>query len=62
MEITPISVTELNTYVQGKIDSDAFLDSVYVRGEISNCKLHYTGHIYFTLKDENSLIKCIMLC
>ena len=60
MEITPISVTELNTYVQGKIDSDAFLDSVYVRGEISNCKLHYTGHIYFTLKDENSLIKCIM--
>ena len=60
MEITPISVTELNTYVQGRIDNDAFLDSVYVRGEISNCKLHYTGHIYFTLKDENSLIKCIM--
>ena len=60
MDITPISVTELNTYVQSKIDSDEFLDSVYVRGEISNCKLHYTGHIYFTLKDENSLIKCIM--
>ena len=60
MDITPISVTELNTYVQSKIDSDEFLDAVYVRGEISNCKLHYTGHIYFTLKDENSLIKCIM--
>ena len=60
MDITPISVTELNTYVQGKIDSDEFLDNVYVRGEISNCKIHYTGHIYFTLKDENSLIKCIM--
>jgi exodeoxyribonuclease VII large subunit len=60
MDITPISVTELNTYVQSKIDSDEFLDSVYVRGEISNRKLHYTGHIYFTLKDENSLIKCIM--
>ena len=35
MDITPISVTELNTYVQSKIDSDEFLDSVYVRGEIS---------------------------
>ena len=60
MDIAPISVTELNTYVQGKIDNDDFLENVYVRGEISNCKLHYTGHIYFTLKDENSLIKCIM--
>ena len=34
--------------------------SVYVKGEISNFKHHYTGHMYFTLKDENSLIKCIM--
>lgn len=60
MEIEPITVSELNNYVKKKIDDDEFLNNVYVRGEISNCKLHYTGHIYFTLKDEKSLIKCIM--
>lgn len=60
MEIEPITVSELNSYVKQKIDSDEFLNNVYVRGEISNCKLHYTGHIYFTLKDEKSLIKCVM--
>ena len=60
MEIEPITVSELNNYVKQKIDGDEFLNNVYVRGEISNCKLHYTGHIYFTLKDEKSLIKCVM--
>ena len=60
MEIEPITVSDLNRYVKQKIDNDEFLNNVYVRGEISNCKLHYTGHIYFTLKDENSLIKCVM--
>lgn len=60
MEITPITVAELNKYVKDKIAGDEFLQNVYVKGEISNFKNHYTGHMYFTLKDETSLIKCIM--
>ena len=60
MDITPITVEQLNNYIKKKMDGDEFLNSVYVIGEISNFKLHYTGHMYFTLKDEKSLIKCIM--
>ena len=60
MEINPITVEELNKYIKNKIDGDDFLNNVYVKGEISNFKLHYTGHMYFTLKDENCLIKCVM--
>ena len=60
MKIKPISVTELNKYVKDKVASDEFLNAVYVAGEISNFKHHYTGHMYFTLKDEKSLIKCVM--
>lgn len=60
MKPNPITVTELNRYIKEKVAGDEFLNSVLVKGEISNFKLHYTGHMYFTLKDENSLIKCIM--
>ncbi|MBR2787149.1 MAG: exodeoxyribonuclease VII large subunit [Clostridia bacterium] len=60
MEYNPISVTELNRYIKGKVDNDEFLNNVLVKGEISNFKHHYTGHLYFTLKDEGSLIKCVM--
>ena len=60
MDIEAISVEELNKYIKDKLDNDEYLNNVLVKGEISNCKLHYTGHIYFTLKDEKSLIKCIM--
>ena len=60
MQYHPITVTELNTYVKEKFQEDEFLNNVLVKGEISNFKHHYTGHMYFTLKDENSLIKCIM--
>ena len=56
----PISVSDLNSYIKDKIGNDEFLNNVYIKGEISNFKHHYTGHMYFTLKDENSLIKCIM--
>ena len=56
----PITVTYLNKYIKDRIAEDEYLQSVYVKGEISNFKHHYTGHMYFTLKDENSLIKCIM--
>ena len=60
MTYNPISVTELNKYIKQKIDGDEMLNNVLVKGEISNYKHHYTGHLYFTLKDDNSLIKCIM--
>ena len=60
MKPEPLSVTQLNKYIKDKIDSDEFLNNVYVKGEISNFKHHYTGHMYFTLKDGTSLIKCIM--
>ena len=56
----PISVSQLNNYIKEKVGNDEFLNNVYIKGEISNFKHHYTGHLYFTLKDENSLIKCIM--
>lgn len=55
-----ISVSELNNYIKDKIADDEFLNNVLIKGEISNFKNHYTGHMYFTLKDEDSLIKCIM--
>ena len=55
-----ISVTDLNEYIKNKISNDEFLNNVLVKGEISNFKHHYTGHMYFTIKDDNSLIKCIM--
>lgn len=60
MTYNPISVTELNKYIKGKFEEDEYFANVLVEGEISNYKHHYTGHLYFTLKDENSLIKCIM--
>ena len=60
MIYNPISVTELNKYIKGKFEEDEYFANVLVEGEISNYKHHYTGHLYFTLKDENSLIKCIM--
>lgn len=60
MEYNPITVTELNLYIKDKFNKDEYLNNVLIKGEISNFKHHYTGHMYFTLKDENSLIKCIM--
>lgn len=61
MKYQAISVSELNAYIKGRISEDEALQSVLVKGEISNFKNHYaTGHLYFTLKDEKSLIKCIM--
>lgn len=55
-----ISVSKLNSYIKNKIADDEYLNNVLIKGEISNFKNHYTGHMYFTLKDENSLIKCVM--
>ncbi|MCI9017078.1 MAG: exodeoxyribonuclease VII large subunit [Clostridia bacterium] len=60
MKYEPITVTYLNKYIKDKIAQDEYLNNVLVKGEISNFKNHYTGHLYFTLKDDTSLIKCIM--
>jgi len=55
-----ITVSDLNQYIKNKIADDEYLSNILVKGEISNFKNHYTGHMYFTLKDEKTLIKCIM--
>ena len=62
MEVSPeiLTVADLNKYIKEKIDNDERLNNVLIKGEISNFKNHYTGHMYFTLKDEKSLIKCVM--
>ena len=59
-ESMAVSVSDLNLYIKEKIAGDEALNAVIVKGEISNFKAHYTGHFYFTLKDDKSLIKCIM--
>ncbi len=59
-EAVAVSVSDLNQYIKDKIAGDEALNVVVVKGEISNFKAHYTGHFYFTLKDDKSLIKCIM--
>lgn len=56
-----LSVSQLNEYVKMLIDSDELLQTAVVCGEISNFKNHYaTGHLYFSLKDEKSAVKCVM--
>ena len=60
MKYNAVTVTQLNKYLKDRFDEDENLSAILVKGEISNFKNHYTGHLYFTLKDENSLIKCIM--
>ena len=60
MKPQAMTVSDLNKYMKEMVAGDEFLNNVYIKGEISNFKHHYTGHMYFTLKDEKSLIKCIM--
>lgn len=55
-----ISVFALNRYIKAKMEQDVSLQSVYIKGEISNYRPHPSGHLYFTLKDENSRISAIM--
>ena len=55
-----LSITQLNEYIRGKLDQDALLNQVAVRGEIGNYKMYPSGHHYFTLKDENAALKCVM--
>ena len=55
-----LSVTQVNEYIQGKMNSDPLLSQAAVRGEISNYKCYPSGHHYFTLKDQESALKCVM--
>lgn len=55
-----MTVTELNTHIKRLLDSDRALSALSVRGEISNFTYHRTGHLYFTLKDEDSQIRAVM--
>lgn len=55
-----LSVSQLNVYIQHKLDGDMLLNQVAVRGEISNYKMYPSGHHYFTLKDEGGALKCVM--
>jgi len=54
------TVTELNKYLKRSFDSNEILNDIWIKGEISNFKLHFSGHMYFTLKDESSALKCVM--
>ena len=54
------SVTQVNAYIKNMFTQDFLLASISIKGEVSNCKYHSSGHIYFTLKDQNGTISCIM--
>ena len=60
MKNTVYSVKELNSYIKRMFTTDFLLQRIYVKGEISNCKHHSSGHIYFDLKDESGKIPCAM--
>ena len=54
------SVKQVNAYIKNMFVQDFMLDRIYVKGEVSNCKYHTSGHIYFSLKDESGAIACVM--
>ena len=60
MRIRALTISELNSYISNFMKADPILHSVRVEGEVSNLKFHSSGNIYFTLKDENSRISCIV--
>lgn len=55
-----LTVTDINNYIKNIVDGDFFLSNVTLKGEISNLKFHTRGHLYFSLKDENSKINAVM--
>ena len=60
MDQQALTVTELNQYIKGLLDIDPMLGNVSVRGELSNYKIYPSGHHYFTLKDSESSLRCVM--
>ena len=55
-----ITITELNNYIKNLFEGDSYLGNVWIKGEISNFKFHSTGHLYFSLKDDGSVIRAVM--
>ena len=60
MEQRVFSVSEINNYIKNTLDSDPLLGQIYIRGEISNYKSYPSGHHYFTLKDAEGVLRCVM--
>ncbi len=54
------TVTQVNSYIKNMFTQDYMLQLLYVKGEVSNCKYHSSGHIYFTLKDQKGTMNCVM--
>ena len=54
------SVGQVNTYIKNMFTQDFLLNKIYIKGEVSNCKYHTSGHIYFSLKDETGAMACVM--
>ena len=54
------SVGQVNAYIKNMFAQDFMMNRIYIKGEISNCKYHTSGHIYFTLKDETGVIQAVM--
>lgn len=54
------TVKQVNAYIKNMFAQDFMMNRIYVKGEVSNCKYHTSGHIYFSLKDESGMISCIM--
>ena len=54
------SVGQVNRYIKNMFTQDYLLQKIYVKGEVSNCKYHTSGHIYFSLKDETGTLNCVM--
>ena len=54
------SVGQVNTYIKNMFNQDFMLNKIYIKGEVSNCKYHTSGHIYFSLKDETGTLSCVM--
>lgn len=60
MALKPVRVSQLNSYIKRILQTDPILGNVSVIGEISNLKFHGSGHVYFSLKDENSKVSCFL--
>ena len=54
------TVAQVNGYIKAMFTQDFMLNRIYVKGEVSNCKYHGSGHIYFSLKDESGALACVM--
>ena len=54
------TVGQVNNYIKRMFNQDFALNNIYIKGEVSNCKYHTSGHIYFTLKDRTGVISAIM--